>query len=80
MTKVIEKKLGRHKALGMTDEWNPKGRIFVDPRQRPKSRLRTVVHEAIHKAWPHLRETEVLRGEKIIGDILWSDNYRQTKQ
>ena len=37
MTKVIEKKLGRRKALGAVNEPGlPKNVIHVDPRQRPK--------------------------------------------
>lgn len=76
--KVIVKKLGRHKVdgfpvLGLTDTKT----IEIDPRQKPKSYLDTIVHESIHVADPEMSETKVKAMAKVIRDILWDHNYRK---
>lgn len=80
MTKVIHKKLGREKAVGMTNELNPKSKIFIDPRQRPKSYLGTLIHEKLHLLFPEFSETKILKLEKELRDLLWENHYRQVKQ
>ncbi len=80
MTKVIHKKLGREKALGMVDEFNPKARIRIDPRQRPKAYLGTLIHEKLHLMFPLWSETKILKTESELSTFLWENNYRQVKQ
>lgn len=74
MTKVIQRKLGRSKALGLADV--DKKVIEIDPRQRPKQYLDTLIHEALHIAFPDLSETQVKKKTKIIRDVIWNHQYR----
>ena len=74
MTKVIVKNLGRHGALGMAD--TEKKVIEIDPRQKPKQYLDTLIHEALHISFPDMSETKVKRVAKEIRDIVWDHNYR----
>jgi hypothetical protein len=79
MTKVIEKKLGREKALGIVNEKNPRSRIYVDPRQRSRTYMGTIIHEKLHLLFPKWSETKVLRIEKELRDVLWEHNYRKVQ-
>ena len=74
MTKVIVKNLGRHGALGLAD--TKKKVIEIDPRQKPKQYLDTLIHEALHISFPDMSETKVKKVAKEIRDIVWDHNYR----
>jgi hypothetical protein len=78
--KVVEKKLGQMRALGYVDETNPKSKVFIDPRQRPKTYMGTLIHEKLHLLFPEWSETKVLRIEKEIRDFLWENGYRKVSQ
>lgn len=78
MAKVVEKRLGRHRAAGrivFADKV-----IEIDPRQPPREWLGTLVHEYLHYAYPDMPEPEVARGEKIIADGLWKARVRRIHQ
>jgi len=77
MTKVIVRKLGKHGALGLADP--ERKTIEIDPRQRPKQYFDTILHEAIHIAFPELSEAKTRKATKIIRDILWNHGYRLVK-
>lgn len=70
MTKVIVKNLGRHGALGLAD--TEKKVIEIDPRQKPKQYLDTLLHEALHISFPEMSETKVKKVAKEIRDSLGS--------
>lgn len=72
--KIRKRKLGRERALGLITEGH--GEIHIDPRQSPKNQLSTIIHEAIHAAWPEMPENEVLRGERVLLRILWKAGAR----
>lgn len=74
MTKVIVKNLGRHGALGLAD--TERKVIEIDPRQKPKQYLDTLIHEALHISFPEMSETKVKKVAKEIRDIVWDHNYR----
>jgi len=76
-SKVKERKLGRESAFGQAHD---NGLIEIDPRLNPKTYFSTLIHEALHVALPNLSEHQVKKSEKIILDILWSQNYRKVKQ
>lgn len=80
MNKVIVKKLGRHKALGMTNEFNPKSKIFIDPRQKPKTFLKTLIHEKLHLLHPDWSESRILKEENELGNFIWANGYRKVNQ
>jgi len=81
MSKVVEKKLGREKAYGMVhDTSNPKSHILIDPRQKPKSYLGTLIHEKLHLMFPDWSETKVKKAEKELATLLWANGYRKVSQ
>jgi hypothetical protein len=71
--KVIEKKLGKEQALGISYG----GKIEIDPRQDAKEYAKTLIHESLHEACPYLDEDEVIRVETILADVLWKQGYRK---
>lgn len=77
--KIVERKLGREKADGQ--RW-PDGTIEIDPRLSPRDYLGTLVHEALHRAYPEMDEDEedVIYGESVITEVLWRMNYRRVHQ
>jgi len=81
MSKVVEKKLGREKAFGMVhDTNNPKSHILIDPRQKPKSYLGTLIHEKLHLMFPDWSESKVKKAEKELAGLLWANGYRKVSQ
>jgi len=77
-SKVILKKLGREKAYGMV--LHPSKKIYIDPRQTPKSYLGTLIHEKLHVMFPDWSETKVKKAEKELADLLWGHGYRKVIQ
>lgn len=45
-----------------------------------KSRLNTVVHEALHVGDFELTEAEVRRLTSVVTEVLWRENYRRTRK
>jgi hypothetical protein len=78
MAKIIERKLGRENAFGLADI--EKKIIEIDPRQKPKTYFDTLIHEALHLAFPEANETRIRKATKIIRDILWTHKYRKVNQ
>lgn len=74
MTKVIVKKLGKQRAWGLAD--TDKKVIEIDPRQKPKQYLDTLIHEGLHIAFPEASETRIKKETKKLRDILWDHGYR----
>lgn len=71
---IIEAKLGREKALGLMVPGVPC--IVVDPRQTQRSRLATMIHEAVHHAAPDMSEKDVARMARLVRNVLWQDGWR----
>ena len=71
---IVERKLGREKALGQITEDNL---IEIDPRQGAYEYLDTAVHELIHKHFPELTEKQVEAKSKRISKSLWKIGYRK---
>lgn len=80
MSRVVEKKLGREKALGQVNHLNPRSKIEIDPRQTPRSYLGTLLHEKIHLLHPEWSETKVIKEERALLKLLWDNNYRKVSQ
>lgn len=74
MTKVVVKHLGRNKALGIA--YPDRKLIEIDPRQRPKHYLDTLIHEGLHVAFPEMSENQVKKAAKELRNIIWEHNYR----
>jgi hypothetical protein len=73
--KVVERKLGREKAVGQFI--HEQLLIEIDPRQHSRDRLGTVVHEVLHFLFPRLPEIKIIHAERAIADALWTDRYRR---
>ena len=76
--KVIDKKLGRQKAVGQA--YTDARVIEVDPRQRSKNYLDTLIHEMLHVYNPDWSESKVTKTANEMTDIIWSKNYRRIKR
>ena len=76
--KVIDKKLGRQKALGQA--YTDAKVIEVDPRQKSKNYLDTLIHEMLHVYNPDWSESKVSKTANEMTDIIWQKNYRRIKR
>lgn len=76
--KVIEKKLGRHKAVGLS--YVDDNLIEIDPRQSSKEYMLTLIHEKLHLIYPDWAEEQIVFLEKKLGNFLWRQNYRKVSQ
>lgn len=74
--KTVEQKLGREKAWAQTDGKS----IEIDPRQRPKKYLDSLIHEGLHIVWPDESEACIKKTAAVICDLIWANNFRMIKQ
>jgi len=72
--KVVYRKLGREGDWGRA--FFNKNKIEVEQRTRGKMKMRIVIHETLHILFPELPEYKIRKSEKIMSDVLWSENYR----
>jgi hypothetical protein len=72
--RIVERKLGREKAWGL--RWAD-GLIEVDPRQKSRYYLNTLVHEVLHEALDELSEKQVARTAGMIAEAVWGAKYRR---
>ncbi|MEO8207351.1 MAG: hypothetical protein ABI615_14330 [Chthoniobacterales bacterium] len=77
MKKIVlyERKLGRERAAGQA--WDTDRIIEIDPRQTPRVRLDTIIHEWLHIEFPALSETQIRRRAGRLTKILWEDKWRK---
>ena len=76
--KVIERPLGREKALGLA--WVGENKIEIDGRLKSKQYLNTLIHEMLHVYNPDWSESKVTKTANEMTDIIWSKNYRRIKR
>lgn len=88
--KVVERKLGKHQAIGLAynDPKDPDkkvrakhGTIEIDPRIElhggNKGYMDTFIHEAIHMIDPVMHEDDVAELATKITSILWNNGFRK---
>lgn len=75
--RVIERKLGKHKAVGLA--WTDNV-IEIDPRQSPKDYLDTLIHEKLHILFPDKSERWIIKHARALSQFLWDNNYRKASQ
>lgn len=75
---MVERKLGRHRCIGLAIEEDGHQRIEIDPRQPEKERINTLAHEAIHLVDFEIPEAKVIRLANKIAAVLWDQGYRRT--
>lgn len=73
--KVVIKKLGRDKAVGLA--YFGLDLIEVDERQTPREFLGSLGHELGHLHWPSASEAKILAFERDLKRILWMAGYRR---
>lgn len=56
------------------------GEIYIDPRQRPRQSLDTVVHEALHALFPHETEHSIDQAAHDLSSLLWRMGYKNVYQ
>jgi hypothetical protein len=74
-TKVVHRKLGRHRAYGLA--WQKPNLIEIDTRIMGKKLLETLVHESYHIVNPTAEEEEVIKKSIVITNILWEQGFRK---
>jgi hypothetical protein len=72
---IVARKLKRQRAVGRV--FLEEGVIEIEERQRPREWLSTLVHEALHVAFPDMAEKRVTAAERKIADILWRAGLRR---
>lgn len=73
--KIVDRKLGRERALGQCD-----GEVVeIDPRQCARERMDTLIHETIHLALPAVSEPQVRRAAGLLARALWKDRWRRVE-
>ncbi|MGE4251128.1 MAG: hypothetical protein AB7F09_17205 [Parvibaculaceae bacterium] len=75
---VVERKLKRQRALGRA--FLEDGIIEIEQRQNPREWFSTLVHEALHMAFPGMDERSIEAAEGKIADILWRAGVRRIHQ
>lgn len=75
---VSFRKLGRERAYGVCDY--VKKKITIDPRQKPKLMLDTLIHETLHWLEPEWSESKVSRVSRQLSRIVWQFNFRQLRE
>ena len=75
MTKVIHKKLGKHKVWGYACEAN--NTIELDTRLKGYRHLLYLVHEHLHILNPTWSETKVRKQSSAMARLLWAQHYRR---
>lgn len=73
--KVIERKLGREKAVGFA--YFDENLIEIDPRQSSKEWMETMIHERMHLLFPKLSETQITKKARELTQFLWDFNFRR---
>lgn len=77
--KIIEKKLGREKAWGQAWQDKPWS-IEIDPRQKSRSYLNTLIHEMLHCLYPNDSETKIRKNADIMTKYIWEKSYRRIQK
>jgi hypothetical protein len=76
--KIVPRKLKRQRAVGRV--FLEDGVIEIEERQKPREWLSTLVHEALHVAFPGMAEKPIAAAEKKIAYILWRAGVRRIHQ
>jgi len=76
--KIKEAKMHGH-LLGQAIKEGDDYTILISKKHKTeKSRLNTVVHEALHVGDFELTEADVRRLTSVVTEVLWRENYRRT--
>ena len=74
--KVVHRKLGKHKAIGLA--WTEERKIEIDTRLQGYDLLYVTLHEIVHIQNPKWSEIKVEGHSKEMADLLWQQGFRKT--
>lgn len=66
--------------MGQCWPYQKNKRMEIDPRQRPKDYMDTVIHEALHLIFPDKKEKRIMWAGTTIANLLWRLGYRRVKK
>ena len=75
---VIERPLGREKAMGLA--WVEDRKVEIDSRLDSKDFLDTLIHELLHIYNPHWSEIKTASTANEMTDLIWAKDYRRIKK
>ena len=75
---VIERPLGREKAMGLA--WVEDRRIEIDSRLESRDFLDTLIHELLHIYNPDWKEQRVASVATQMTNLIWAKDYRRIKK
>lgn len=77
--KVVVKRNLKHKnePVWGTAVYSQNPLIELDAKLKGFNHLTILCHEAIHIAYPSLKEKDVRHGAKVLAGVLWSQKYRR---
>lgn len=73
--KVIERKLGRERAMGLS--WIGENTVEIDERLTGKDKFVTYIHEYWHQLFPDKTEEAVEEESQKMADFLWDNGFRK---
>ena len=77
---IRDAKLGRKGAVGMyysSNNGRRRSLIEIDPKQKPRAYMNTVIHETLHHYVPDISECEVRWLSAGLTDALWRTHFRK---
>ncbi len=54
-----------------------RNKILIDPRQRGRTYLDTIIHEKLHLLFPDWSENKVIKASRELTTLLWNHSYRR---
>ena len=75
---VIERPLGREKAMGLA--WVEDRKVEIDSRLNSKDFLDTLIHELLHIYNPQWPESKIASTASQMTNLIWSKDYRRIKE
>lgn len=74
--KIVDKVLKRYLGYAYLDS----NKIEIDPRQKSKRYLDTLIHECLHILFPEESETSISEKATTITSCIWKKNYRRIEK
>jgi hypothetical protein len=65
---------------GLAEIIEGEGFVTIDPRQNQKEILITCAHEALHIAFPPMKEDDIEEAAQLIADVQWKLGFRIPKK
>lgn len=71
--KVVKKVLKQYLGYAYTDI----DKIEIDPRQKSRRYLNTLIHEILHVLYPNDSETKISKNADTLTHYIWKEHYRR---